>query len=84
MQIETARGKEVADTFGVRFFETSAKDGTNVKESFAALAREVVEGMVASGALQLPAAAAAGGGGGAAAGGVPAAAGDKKKDCTIA
>jgi hypothetical protein len=80
-QVETARGQEVADAHAVRFFETSAKDGTNVKESFAALAREVVESMIANGALVHPggAAPASGGGGGAAAAG-----GEKKKDCVVA
>jgi hypothetical protein len=29
----------------MKFFETSAKDGTNVKESFSAIARDVAESL---------------------------------------
>ena len=83
-QIASERGRAVAEQFGMRFMETSAMDGTNVRESFAGLARDVVESMIASGLLAQPdggagdaprAAGAAGGGGG---GG-----GAAKKDCAI-
>jgi GTPase SAR1 family protein len=32
----------------MRFFETSAKDGTNVKEAFHALARDIAQKMMAA------------------------------------
>ena len=58
----------------MKFFETSAKDGTNVKESFGSLARDVVESLLNSGMITGP-------------GGVPisskAATEAKKKGCTI-
>jgi hypothetical protein len=45
-QIEHARGAAIAESYGMKFFETSAKEGTNVRESFAALAREVIGDML--------------------------------------
>ena len=85
-QVDAARGQEVADAHAFKFYETSAKDGTNVKESFAALAREVVESMIANGTLVPPGGAGGGGGGGGggAAAGAAAAGGEKKKDCAVA
>lgn len=71
-KIETARGKALADEYGMRFFETSAKDGTGVKDAFHTLARDVVMKM----------AAAAEGAGGAGGDAKSAKSGDKK-DCTI-
>ena len=47
-QIDTARGRALAEEFGMRFFETSAKDGTGVREAFTTPAREVVRGLRAS------------------------------------
>jgi hypothetical protein len=38
-QVPTEEAKKVADLFGIPFYETSAKDGTNVEESWAALVR---------------------------------------------
>lgn len=49
LQIETSRGKALADEYGMKFFETSAKDGTNVAESFNTLARDVVLKLLAVG-----------------------------------
>jgi Ras-related protein Rab-8A len=41
--IETAKGQALADKYGIRFFETSAKTGAGVEEAFGALATEVKE-----------------------------------------
>ena len=77
-QIASERGRAVAEQFGMRFMETSAFDGTNVREAFAGLARDVVESMIASGLLALPE-----GAGGAKAPGAAAAGGAAKKECEI-
>lgn len=50
-QIETSRGKAMAAEFGIPFFETSAKDGTNVKKSFQTIARAVVKRMAGEQAM---------------------------------
>jgi hypothetical protein len=63
-QIDAARGKALADEFRMRFFETSAKDGTNVKEAFHVLARDVISKMLAGDASAAAGAADAGAGGG--------------------
>ena len=79
-QVDAARGKALADEFNMRFFETSAKDGTNVRDAFHTLARDVLALMSGD------APAAAGGAGGAAAAGAKAGAGGAggKKDCAVA
>jgi hypothetical protein len=59
----------------MKFFETSAKDGTNVKDAFSALARDVVESMLAAGLI-------AGAAGAAGAAAAPDAAGKKEK-CSV-
>jgi len=38
-QVSTEEAKRLADSYGISFFETSAKDGTNVEEAWAALVR---------------------------------------------
>ena len=40
-KVSTEEGKALADEFGVKFFETSAKTSTNVEEAFFAIARDV-------------------------------------------
>lgn len=36
-------GKRLAESYGVEFFETSAKEDRNIKEAFYYLAREIKE-----------------------------------------
>eukprot|EP00960_Hanusia_phi_P032743 750036-Hanusia_phi.AAC.4 len=40
--IETARGQALADEFGIKFFETSAKNNINVEKAFTEIARDVM------------------------------------------
>lgn len=44
-QIDSARGKATAEEYGIGFWETSAKDGTNVSKAFNAIAKDIVERM---------------------------------------
>jgi hypothetical protein len=77
-QIESSRGKALADEYGMRFFETSAKDGTSVADAFNSLARDVVGKILAAGG------GGAAGGDGAGADGGKTGKGDKKeKDCAV-
>jgi hypothetical protein len=46
-QVDTARGRALADEYGMRFYETSAKDGTNVAEALNGLAHDIVAKMIA-------------------------------------
>lgn len=40
-EVDTARGQELAEEYGILFFEASAKVGANVYEAFFALAHQV-------------------------------------------
>lgn len=40
-QVEKSEGQRIADQYGISFFETSAKDGTNVAEAFYGIAKEI-------------------------------------------
>jgi small GTP-binding protein len=81
-KVESARGKATADEFSMRFAETSAKDGTGVRDAFTALARDIVTKMVAAGMTGTEPAAAAAAKASAAAGN-GAKDGKKDKDCVI-
>ena len=39
--VSTEQGQALADKFGIRFFETSAKNSINVEEAFFAVARDI-------------------------------------------
>lgn len=41
--VEFSEGKKLADSYGVSFFETSAKNDVNVEETFGTMAREIKE-----------------------------------------
>uniref|UniRef100_A0A6T8NAK7 Rab8 n=2 Tax=Hemiselmis andersenii TaxID=464988 RepID=A0A6T8NAK7_HEMAN len=43
--IDTARGQALADEFGIKFFETSAKNNINVEKAFFEIARDVLKGL---------------------------------------
>eukprot|EP01083_Nonionella_stella_P268952 909526_1 len=40
--ISTERGQALADEYGIKFFEASAKNDTNVKESFIQIAKDIL------------------------------------------
>ena len=42
-QVTYEEGKKLADSFGVDFFEVSAKNNTNITETFHFMAREIKE-----------------------------------------
>jgi len=48
-QVLAAEGQKLADEFGMRFFETSARNNQNVSETFLCLANDVVERLLANG-----------------------------------
>lgn len=39
--VDTARGQKLADDYGIKFLETSAKTNTNVEEAFFTIARDI-------------------------------------------
>ena len=78
--VDTARGQQLARELGIPFFETSAKDGTNVSEAINSVARDVVLKMGGAGASGASGGGAGGGGGGGAAGG---GGGGSDKKCAI-
>ena len=41
--VPTSRGKALADEFGIRFFETSAKLNINVENVFCTIARDITQ-----------------------------------------
>ncbi len=41
--IDSARGQALADEYGMKFFETSAKNNINVEKAFFEMAREVLK-----------------------------------------
>jgi small GTP-binding protein len=43
--VDTDRGRDIANVFGVPFFETSAKDATNVNNGFTKLVTQIIEGL---------------------------------------
>jgi hypothetical protein len=42
-QVSFEAGKSLADEYGIRFFETSAKNNVNVDEAFMTIAKEIVD-----------------------------------------
>jgi len=48
-QVSAAQGQQLADEYGMRFFETSARTRQNVEEAFLTLARDVVARLAAGG-----------------------------------
>jgi len=52
--VETSRGQALADEYDIKFFETSAKNDTNVEEAFTTLVEAVVDRMFSSNPSQQP------------------------------
>jgi len=44
--VDTARGQSIADEYGIKYLETSAKDNFNVEEAFITLARDIKKRLV--------------------------------------
>jgi len=42
-KVETAKGQQLADEFGVKFFETSAKNNIMVEQAFLMIAKDVMK-----------------------------------------
>ena len=48
-QVTREQGEELAKSFGIKFFETSAKDGTSVDDAFVTIASDVQKRLAAGG-----------------------------------
>ena len=48
-QVTHEQGEELAKSFGIKFFETSAKDGTSVDDAFVTIASDVQKRLAAGG-----------------------------------
>ena len=46
--VTTEEGNEIAESLGIQYFETSAKDNINIKQTFDALVDEISEKMAES------------------------------------
>lgn len=53
--VPTARGQALADEFGIKFFETSAKTNMNVENTFFTIARDIKQRLVESDSKPEPA-----------------------------
>lgn len=53
-QVSKQQGEQLAREYGMKFFETSARDNSNVQEAFITLSTDVVERLVASGGAMDP------------------------------
>ena len=54
--VDTARGQALADEYGMKFFETSAKNNINVEDAFVSIARDIKKRLMDNPAAQKPAA----------------------------
>ena len=51
-KVTVEQGRDFATQYGMKFFETSAKDSTNVAEAFIAMTKEVIKGSNKKGTIQ--------------------------------